>query len=75
MNDPPNKPSRPAGPTSGKVGVYYKYTSCATDPDGDRIHYLFDWGDGWSCETDLYESGENCTACHCWDEKEVTRSG
>jgi len=68
VNNPPNKPSRPIGPTFGEVGVYYYYTSRATDPDGDRIHYLFDWGDGSSCGTILYESGENCTLPHCWDD-------
>ena len=68
INNPPNKPSRPVGPTSGEIGIYYYYTSRATDPDGDKLHYLFDWGDGSSCGTILFESGENCTLWHCWND-------
>jgi len=42
----PNKPATPDGPSSDKVGETYTYTSSCTDPDGDQIYYLFDWGDG-----------------------------
>ena len=45
-NQPPEKPSTPIGPTSGKVGVECTYTSQTTDPNGDHILYLFDWDDG-----------------------------
>jgi probable HAF family extracellular repeat protein len=34
------------GPTSGKAGTNYTYTANTTDPDGDKVFYLFDWGDG-----------------------------
>jgi choloylglycine hydrolase len=45
-NQPPEKPSTPNGPISGKIGEECTYTSQTTDPDGDDIRYLFDWGDG-----------------------------
>jgi outer membrane protein assembly factor BamB len=46
-NQPPETPTKPTGPTSGYIGVNYVYsTSQVTDPDGDQVLYLFDWGDG-----------------------------
>lgn len=45
-NQPPNTPTRPSGPTSGKTGTSYHYESYFNDPDGDSMEILFDWGDG-----------------------------
>jgi len=45
-SNPPAKPTTPSGPESGKVGTQYTYTTSTTDPDGDKIYYMFDWGDG-----------------------------
>ena len=48
-NDPPETPQQPEGPTSGLVGVDYRYSTKADDPnsgEGDELYYLFDWGDG-----------------------------
>jgi len=45
-SQPPAKPSTPSGPTDGKIGVEYTYTTMTTDPESDEIYYLFDWGDG-----------------------------
>jgi len=42
----PNKPYKPSGPTSGKIGVELSYTTSTTDPDGDPLYYQFDWDDG-----------------------------
>ena len=68
-NNRPNKPSRPSGPTSGKSGTEYVFTSSATDPDGDQLYYLFDWGGGFtSFWLGPYESGEECSASHVWFE-------
>ncbi len=68
-NQRPNKPSRPSGPTSGKSGTEYVFTSSATDPDGDQLYYLFDWGDGFtSFWLGPYESGEECSTSHIWFE-------
>lgn len=66
-NHPPDKPSV-EGPRTGEAGQPYHYTACATDPDGDTLHYAFDWGDGCRCTVACcYASGEPCTACHVWE--------
>ncbi len=67
QNHPPEKPSKPVGPTSGMVNQSYTYSSFTTDLDNDEIYYLFDWGDGnnsgW---IGPYKSGEKCSASHIW---------
>lgn len=67
---PPSVPAAPEGPDSGKAGTLYSYSASTTDPEGDMISYLFDWGDGTYSEwTDFVDSGETVTASHTWDEK------
>ena len=68
---PPNTPSTPDGPTSGKAGTSYKYSTSTTDPDGDQVKYGWDWnGDKVADEwTTFYESGETCETSHTWTEK------
>jgi len=46
QSQPPAQPETPSGPTSGKINIKYTYTTSTTDPDGDTVSYLFDWGDG-----------------------------
>ena len=64
---PPEKPEMPQGPKSGKVNEEYMYATSATDPDGDKIYYMFDWGDGkvtgW---LGPYNSGEKVKLTHTW---------
>ncbi|MCK5261102.1 MAG: PKD domain-containing protein [Thermoplasmatales archaeon] len=63
----PNKPNPPSGPTSGVIDVEYTYTGSTTDPDGDDIYYLFDWGDGTdSGWLGPYASGTQVEASHTW---------
>jgi len=70
ISHPPDKPAKPSGPTSGKSGQEYVYSTNTTDPDGDQILYLFDWGNGSTSDwLGPYDSGEICEASHCWDEK------
>ena len=67
---PPNKPSTPEGPTKGKKGEEYYFEAYATDPDGDMLYYLFDWGDGSYSEwLGPYKSGEKVNASHIWEER------
>ena len=67
-NEPPNTPSKPSGQTSGKSGTTYTYSSSTIDPDGDKISYLFSWGDGTdSGWTDPIDSGETASASHSWN--------
>ena len=66
-NMPPNQPEKPQGPSKGKVGVIYTYNSTTTDPNGDQIFYLFDWGDGTdSGWIGPYDSGEEVEINHKW---------
>jgi hypothetical protein len=66
----PLTPLRPSGPPSGKAGVSYTYETRSTDPNGDMIYYLFDWGDannsGWNGP---YASGESVTMSNIWVKK------
>ncbi len=45
-NQPPDKPSTPRGPTRVWKFFHYKYLTSGSDPDGDRLEFKFDWGDG-----------------------------
>jgi len=50
---------------NARAGI--KYTAVNTDPDGDRISYLFDWGDGSdSGWRGSYTSGTTAFATHLW---------
>jgi hypothetical protein len=63
------------GPTSGKPGEELCWTFQSTDPDGDDIKYLINWGDGSSEETDCYPSGTPVTVCHTYSETGEYRLG
>ena len=71
-DNPPLTPDTPSGPQNVKVNEAHTYTACTTDPDGDDIYYLFDWGDGnTSGWLGPYESGEEVQASHLWSERGV----
>jgi hypothetical protein len=68
-NQPPDKPEPPTGNESGTPGEDIEYRVIKTsDPDGDKISYLFDWGDGnesfW-----LYKSMGSIKSSHSWTER------
>ena len=64
---PPSKPII-TGPSSGKPGIEYTFNATASDPDGDQIYYMFDWGDGsYSNWLGHYNSGSTIQAKHSWD--------
>lgn len=70
VNKQPDRPSRPSGETSGKVGKEYTYTTQTTDYNFDQIYYRFSWGDGTdSGWIGPYESGEMCSAKHTWSSR------
>ena len=63
----PSNPERPNGPTTGDVNEEYTYTTTATDPDGDKLYYLFDWGDGtYSGWIGPYASGHTISVSNTW---------
>lgn len=69
-NNPPEKPGKPIGPSSGKVGATCEYATFSTDPNGDKIYYMFDWGDGNRSEwIGPYESGEIISVSHMWEKE------
>ena len=69
LNNPPNKPTKPSGPTSGDKGQNYRYESYFSDPEGDSMEILFDWGDGTDTGwIGVISSGVTVGNFHTWDE-------
>ena len=65
--EPPNTPQKPSGPTSVKPGKTQIFSTLAIDPNGNRIKYGWDWGDGSQIEwTNYANSGELITKSHSW---------
>lgn len=57
------------GATSGKAGKNYEYTFVTTDPNGDEVTYIVNWGDNSDEEIiGPYPSGEQITVNHSWVE-------
>jgi len=65
-NQPPSAPTTPSGAGQGWEGTSYGYSTSATDPDGDQVSYIFDWGDGTTTTTALGPSGWIATESHSW---------
>lgn len=69
-NSPPEKPQTPSGKTQGKTGTAYLYSTQTTDPDGDQVFYMWDWGDGNVSDwTGPFTSGATATAQKSWAAK------
>jgi len=69
-NHPPDKPTID-GPTSGKIGIEYTFSSSTIDPDPDIVRYGWDFNgdtivDEW---TDYCGSGVPVTTFYTWDIK------
>lgn len=70
LGDPPETPEKPSGPTEGKPGMEYEFTTRTTDPDDEKVSYKWKWGDGTESEwLGPFESGEVVNASHIWEEK------
>jgi len=69
ISNPPEKPSTPEGPQSGRIKIEHIYTTSSIEPDGDQIRYLFDWGDGNITITEYYPSGETVSISYRWNEQ------
>ena len=69
INTPPNNPDID-GLTSGNTGEEQEFIISTTDPHGDDIFYLIDWGDDTGEEEfGPYPSGIEQTFYHTWNEK------
>jgi hypothetical protein len=67
---PPNKPEKPNGTINGKINTNYTYSTVSVDLEGDKIFYLFDWGDGSNTDwIGPFDSGEIVINNHTWLEK------
>lgn len=65
----PPEPPTVDGPTAGRINKEYEYTAITTDPEGDQILYMFDWGDGTQSDwIGPVISGESVSASHTWSE-------
>jgi hypothetical protein len=65
-NQPPMKPEPPTGNESGSPSEVIEYRIKKTiDPDGDKVSYIFDWGDDnqsfW-----FYKSWGTIKSSHSW---------
>jgi hypothetical protein len=67
---PPGKPTTPEGETAILKGEEHCYTTKSTDPNGDKLQYLWDWDENWENDdwTDFYNSGETIESCNAWAE-------
>ncbi|HWR63786.1 MAG TPA: C25 family cysteine peptidase [Candidatus Thermoplasmatota archaeon] len=69
-NLPPAKPDKPTGRATGQPGNTYMYSSSTTDPEGDGVYYLWDWGDGNFSEwVGPYASGNSVSTQKSWTEQ------
>ena len=69
-SQPPAKPTTPSGTASGKAGNEYIYSSSTTDPDGDKVYFMFDWGDGTKSPwVGPVNSGAVASATKSWTKK------
>ncbi|KYK23837.1 hypothetical protein AYK24_00980 [Thermoplasmatales archaeon SG8-52-4] len=67
-SEPPANPEKPSGPDSGVPFTEFTFSTTTTDPEGENIYYLFDWGDGSdSGWIGPYESGQTGEASHIWE--------
>lgn len=66
VNSPPGQPAIPAGKSTVLPGEMISFATSAEDPDGDRLRYIFDWGDGSVSVTDWTESGRALSITHSW---------
>jgi PKD repeat protein len=66
-NTAPNTPNKPSGPTSGSRNKQYTYSTSTTDPEGNQVYYMWNWGDGTTTGwLGPYNSGKTVSTSHKW---------
>ena len=68
INQPPDAPII-TGPNNGKPNTEYEFTVIATDPDGDDVRFIVDWGDGDNETTPYTASGSDLDVSHIWTDE------
>lgn len=68
-NSPPQKPSKPAGPSTGGINIEYTYTTSTTDPDQDQVWYQWSFGSYMTNWLGPYTSGATASVQYTWDAK------
>ena len=67
LNQPPQVPDKPMGPSSGKPYQELTFSSAAIDPDGDQLWYKWSWGDGSDSDwLGPHDSATSVTASNQW---------
>jgi hypothetical protein len=74
-NEEVHYPLKPVAPysTTDKFlkGQDYTFESNTTDPDGDELYYMFEWGDGTNSGwVGPYHSGLDASATHSWSKRD-----
>ena len=68
-SDPPANPEKPTGPNEGAKFEECTFQTSTTDPNGDQIYYIFDWGNGEFTDwLGPYNSGQTVEASYAWSE-------
>jgi len=55
------------GEEIGKTNLSMIYNITAIDPEGDRVRYHINWGDGIEEDTEYYDSGSTAIVSHVWE--------
>jgi len=66
-NDPPYTPSTPTGSTPVPSSYAHEYSTSTTDPDGNQVYYMWNWGGEISDWIGPYDSGIPVTESHTWN--------
>jgi len=70
VNLPPGRPNTPAGPDTALVDSTCDFWTAGADPNGDRVSYQIDWGDGDTSDWGAYVGGgTEVTMYHAWHAK------
>jgi len=65
-NTAPEAPGVPTGPGSGLLEDQHTFSAAASDPDGNELYYMWNWGDQQSAWDGPYNSGQVVSAGYTW---------